>query len=133
MPRARSKGRAAAKFAKQFVVAAVVVTGLWFAGVGFSRSALSRPLGGDSGPNGRQFSVTRNLRIPEGFKPQPGKTYILGKNGVAHLVNFHGGDSAIDWQAWTGALHIVLLVGIIAFVLAMIDRGLRGSRRRLSD
>jgi hypothetical protein len=76
------------------------------------------------------FATPKNLKLPGGFTPQPGKTYILGKNGTPRLIEVHTGGVPIDWQAWTSVLRIVLLVAIVAFVLAVIDRGLRNSRRR---
>jgi hypothetical protein len=127
MSRSKSKVRIAIKFVTQFLMAAIVVTGLWFAGVGFSRTLVARAIGGDE-PNSR----SQRVNAPKGFRPQPGQTYIPGKNGSApQLVHLGRGDTAIDWHAWTGALHIVLLVALIAFVLSVIERGLRRARRRL--
>jgi len=36
----------------------------------------------------------------------------------------------MDWHSWMSAVHIVLLIVIIAFVLAAIDREIRVARRR---
>src|SRR5580704_568005 len=99
MPRTKSKLHVARKFLIQFFAAVIAVTGLWFAGVEFSRTVLARPLGGDeSGSNGKHFSVLKSLKLPKGFTPQPGKTYIRGKSGIPHLVELHNGDAAIDWH-----------------------------------
>lgn len=130
MPRAKSKQRVARRFVTQ-LFAAVPVNGLRFAGVGFSRTVIARPLGGDeSGSNGIHAIVPKNFKLPKGLIPQPGQTYIRGKNDTAPLViHLNRGDAAIDCHAWTSALQIDLLVGMIAIALAWIDRGLRIARR----
>jgi hypothetical protein len=132
MSRTKSKWRATKKFFTQFSFAAIAVTVLWFAGVGFSRTVLSRPLGGDeSASNDKHFSVPKGFKFPKGFVPQPGQTYIKGKNGSGPvLIHLSRGDAAMDWQSWMSPLHIILLIVLIVFVLAQIDRGLRNSRRR---
>ena len=128
----KSKFHAAGKFIKQFFYAALAITGLWFAGVGFSRTVLARPLGGDEKESfGGNFRGGKPIKLPKNFVPQTGRTYVPGKDGSKpDLINLNQGNSKMDWQAWMSAVHIVLLIVIIAFVLAAIDRGLRASRRR---
>jgi hypothetical protein len=131
MPTTKHKYGATRKFITQFSYAAIVVTGLWFAGVGFSRTVLARPLGGDeSSSNLKQFTVGKGFKLPKGFVPRPGQTYIPGKNGHGPvLVYLHQNNAAFEWHAWMGALRIVLLIVVIASVLALIDRSLRAARR----
>jgi hypothetical protein len=123
---------ATGKFFKQFFYAAVAVTGLWFVGVGFSRTVLARPLGGDESESyGGRFRAGKAIKLPKNFVPQSGRTYVPGKNGSGPvLVNLNQSNSAMDWHSWMSALHIVLLIVVIALVLAVIDRQLRVARRR---
>jgi hypothetical protein len=123
---------ATGKFIKQFFCAALVIAGLWFAGVGFSRTILARPLGGDQKESfGGHFRGGKPIRLPKNLGPQTGQTYVPGKDGSKSiLINLNQGNSKMDWQSWMSAVHIVLLIVIIAVVLAVIDRELRASRRR---
>ncbi|MGD0693154.1 MAG: hypothetical protein ABSA22_12525 [Acidimicrobiales bacterium] len=132
MLKTKSKSNATGKFIKQFFYAALAITGLWFAGVGFSRTVLARPLGGDEKESfGGHFREGKPIKLPKNFVPQTGQTYVPGKDGSKPvLINLNQGNSKMDWQAWMSAVHIVLLIVIIAFVLAAIDRELRASRRR---
>jgi hypothetical protein len=130
MPRTKGKLRATKKFFTQFSFAAVAVTGFWFAGIGFSRTILSRPLGGDQNePNSGRFLEGKKITVPKGFVPQPGGSYLRGKNGD-NLIVFHRGDPTMNWQDWMSAVHIIALIVVIAVVLAMIDRRIRVRRRR---
>jgi hypothetical protein len=130
MQRAKSRLRVVKKFIAQFSFAAVAVTGLWFAGVGFSRTILSRPLGGDeNGSNGGRFLEGKKITVPKGFVPQPGGSYLRGRNGD-NLIVFHRGDPTMNWQDWMSAVHIIALIVIFAVVLALIDRRIRVRRRR---
>jgi hypothetical protein len=138
MARPKNKLDAVKKFVTQLCLAAIAVTCLWFAGVGLSRTVIARPFGGNQpGPHGVQITGPRTFKVPKGFKPPqglgplPGQTLIPGKHGTANVVIYlNRGEAAIDWNAWMSALHIVLLIGVIAFALAMADRGLRIARRR---
>jgi hypothetical protein len=134
--RTKSKFRATSKFIKQFLYAAAAVTGLWFVGVGFSRTVLARPLGGDQSESyGGRFLAGKPIKLPKNFVPNPGKTYVPGRNGSGpELVHLNQSNSAMDWHAWMSAVHIVLLIVAIALVLAAIDRGRRVlGRRRVSS
>jgi hypothetical protein len=130
----RTKGnlQTTGKFIKQSFYALLAITGLWFAGVGFSRTVLARPLGGDEKESfGGHFRGGKPIKLPKNLIPQTGQTYVPGKDSSKPvLINLNQGNSKMDWQAWMSAVHIVLLIVIIAFVLAAIDRELRSSRRR---
>jgi hypothetical protein len=133
VPRTRSRLRATKKFITQFCFAALAVTGLWFAGVGFSRTILSRPLGGDeNGSNGGHFISFsgKPFKVPKGLHPHPGRTYIRGIDGAGpNLFRTNRGDPTFDWQSWMSAVHIIALIVVIALGLALIDRRLRVARR----
>lgn len=131
MPTTKHKFGATRKFITQFSYATIAVTVLWFAGVGFSRTVLARPLGGDEpSSNLKQFSVGKGFKLPKGFVPQPGQTYVPGKNGHGPVIVYlHQNNAAFQWHDWMGALRIVLLIAVLAFVLALVDRLLRAARR----
>ncbi len=130
--RTKSKLHATGKFVRQTFYAALAVTSLWFAGVGFSRTVLARPLGGDEKELfGGHFRSGKPIKLPKNFVPHPGRTFVPGKDGSQSvLINLNRSNSQMDWRDWTSAVHIVVLIVIIATVLAAIDRGIRASRRR---